>query len=178
MKYSFDRYIFDFDGTIVNLQVNWSEIRSILKVKEKEHNLPSGLKLYEKVMFISQTDPEVLDKIYTVESSIDKPNFTVNQNVLDFIKRDLKTFYIISNNHTKTIKLVLSKLGLIEKCEAIIGIDQVRATKPNPNPFIILNEKLKTKISKCESVLYVGDRPTDEEFAQNTNMSYLDYKEI
>lgn len=170
----YDNYIFDFDGTIVTLDVNWGRLRQSIAeefMSEEEH--ASSLGLHELVKAITDRfGATKRDQIYEIirkhEQPNDKVRYSVNSDTVAFIE-GLREFYIVSNNLRSTINTVLDEMHLSSKCKYVIAYDDVCSPKPNVEPFRLLKDKVNLQGKN----LYVGDKATDKRFAE---MCCIDFK--
>ena len=168
MKSSYANYIFDFDGTIAKLIVDWEECRSLVKKYCFKHNISSDLSLSQKIVELGQISGHYLDMIYKLETCNGKPNYCLIEPTINFIKSLEQEIYIISNNHSQTIVDILAKEDLMHSCKKIIGIDDVIFSKPNNEPF----EQIKPYINLGSS-LYIGDKETDQQFAKESSLDFI-----
>lgn len=164
-------YIFDFDGTIVDLHVNWKELKKEVNNLCEKYSIEMNQKLNLKIDQL-KSKTNVLDIVKRFEQVDEKVSFSRVSKALDFID-NLDEFYIVSNNLNSTIQKVLKDIKLSNKCKKIIAIDDVEKSKPSNESFFILKGYLQYKTS-----LYIGDRETDKKFAENCKMKFKYVEEI
>lgn len=171
--------IFDFDGTIVHLQVDWQALRDdVFKTFYRSCDFKPD-KLSTMIEYIltdgMQNRPHLTRLIEKYEQQDNAVKFTPICGIVDILRR-IDCFYIVSNNLHSTIAHVMGKLGLSGKCGKIVGFDDVSEIKPSPAPF---NNILETTNDTQKSrYLYVGDRLTDKMFAANSGIDFMSVKEI
>tara|TARA_B100001057_G_scaffold398863_1_gene409617 strand:- start:639 stop:923 length:285 start_codon:yes stop_codon:yes gene_type:complete len=85
--------------------------------------------------------------------------------ILFFLVIPLK--YQFSVN-TKTIRDILIREKLLKNCKLIIGIDKVMTPKPNHEPFKYIQSLIKNGKS-----LYIGDKETDQQFANAAKLDFI-----
>jgi HAD superfamily hydrolase (TIGR01549 family) len=168
MKSSYANYIFDFDGTIAKLIIDWQECKNLVNKHCSKNNIANDLSLSQKIVELGQISEHYLDVIYKLETCNGKLNYCLIKPTINFIKSLEQEIYIISNNHSQTIVDILSKEGLIDNCKKIIGIDNVTFSKPNNEAF----KKIKPYINLGSS-LYIGDKETDQQFAKECNLDFI-----
>ena len=168
MKSSYANYIFDFDGTIANLIVDWQECKNLVNNFCSKNNIAIDLSLSQKIVELGQISEHYLDLIYKLETCNGTANYSLIKPTINYIKSLEQEIYIISNNHSQTIVDILSQEDLMDRCKKIIGIDNVTFSKPNNEPF----EQIKPYINLGSS-LYIGDKETDQQFAQECNLDFI-----
>ena len=182
-KFYFERrkaIVFDLDGTIVNLNVNWQKLKNILSKKFKN--------LYgTKHEF--QTVTDCLDKVLTQEGNTEFLNFlnVIEQfeleNILDstylnetlFFINNLESFKVqkgtklavLSLNMRKTIIQSLKNAKIYEKFDYIVGREDVNRWKPNPDGLLKIQEQFKLK---SEDLIYFGDLEKDVLTGENAGV--------
>jgi len=179
MKYLNNNFIFDFDGTLVNLSADWKLLKKELINLSAEHSLKNELSTYERIIKLQMLDKNLYEKLSKIEAPNQKPIYEINDNVIEFIRSKLDNFSIISSNLTSTINIVLEELDLKKKCIEVIGLDKVSSPKPNKNPFEKLIINLKKRNYNFEGqIFYVGDKKVDQEFANNCDLSFIFYQNL
>ena len=163
---NYDNYIFDFDGTIANLEVDWVSLKNEIKTLCKKHGIEVKQKLNIKIDLLKNNESNLCSIIKKYEQWNNVPKYIINQSIVDFINTK-DSFYVVSNNLNSTVKSVLEELGLASKCKKIIAIDDIKNSKPDTESY----KRLKILL-KIGSSLYIGDRDTDKEFARNCNIDF------
>lgn len=164
-------YIFDFDGTIVDLHVNWKDLKEEVNKLCKQFAIETNQKLNLKIDLLKEKT-NVLDIVKRFEEVDGKVSHTTISKTLELIN-SLDEFYVVSNNLNNTVEQVLEELNLLNKCKKIVAIDDVEKSKPSNESFLKIKESLK-----YEHSLYIGDRNTDKHFAENCNMKFKHVEEI
>ncbi|MGB5920020.1 HAD-IA family hydrolase [Arcobacter sp.] len=169
----YNNYIFDFDGTIVNLNANWPLLKKDINGLCGKYNININQKLNIKIDLLKEkvNAIELFDIIKEYEQNNSEIDFTPINNTLNFIDK-LDYLFIISNNLSSTVKKTLNKLGITKKSIIIIGIDNVQNSKPNIESY----NKLKPFLKEGSSI-YIGDKETDFLFANNCQINFK-YKEV
>lgn len=164
-------YIFDFDGTIVDLYVDWKNLKEEVNSICNSYRIDTNQKLNIKIDLL-KTKIDILDIVKKFEQIDGKVSYIPITRTLEFINI-LDEFYVVSNNLSSTVRQVLNELNLSNKCKKIIAIDNVKKSKPSSDSWLQLKEFLKHGNS-----IYIGDRVTDKEFAETCNMKYKYVEEI
>ena len=173
-KFYFERrkaIVFDLDGTIVNLNVNWKKLKNILS---KRFTTLYG------ITHKFNTVTEYLDKVLEQEDEIEFVNFLniieqfelkniVNSKYLKetlFFINNLESFKVqegsilavLSLNMRKTIIESLKNAKVYEKFEFIVGREDVNRWKPNPDGLLKIQEQFKLD---SDDLIYFGDLEKD-----------------
>ena len=153
--------IFDFDGTIVLLDINWNDWhKGIAKIYKKYNNSfeYKGEYLHIKTNnFIQKYGKALRDEIvefnYNYEKTTTK-GLQLNDALIDFIKNETnRNMYVLTNNDSRNVKKYLETLELIDKFENIICRDNVKYVKPNTEGIDKIIEVERSK----SNFLMIGD---------------------
>jgi len=163
--------IFDLDGTIVNLNVNWRELKQTLSERYSKiydescqfNSISGGLSYIvskddkeELVNFfdlIRKFEVKNIDKNTPIEESI----YFINHLQEFGIKKDIK-LVIFSLNTRKTIKESLKREKILNKFDFIVGREDVRRWKPEPEGLIKIQNHYDIK---ADEMIYIGDMKKD-----------------
>lgn len=172
--------VFDLDGTIVNLSADWPALKKILKTRYKElynescsSNTISGC-LSE---IVAKKDEDQLlkffDLIRTYEmkniqktTPIEESVFFIKHKEQFGVKRDTK-LAILSLNTRTTINKSLELAEIRPNFEIVIGREDVRAWKPEPEGLF----KIKTHFNANEEdIVFFGDLENDIKTGKNAGI--------
>lgn len=153
-----DLFIFDLDGTIVDLSVDWEKMLADLKGKfgnkaESIRGFLDTLKSHDRKRALKIVEKYELERIHSVKA---------NKDMVAFIKKiPGEVPLVIFSTNTKTaIQATLEKVGLKERFRFIISSDDVEKLKPDPGRLNMIIRRLGIK---KEDVVYLGDRGVDLE---------------
>lgn len=169
---NYNNFIFDFDCTIAKLDINWASLKHKVNLLCVSYNISLEQSLNVKIDCLKNTNTDIMAILLQHEQPRGLVKFTPLIKTLCFID-SLDSYSIISNNHSSTVEKVIKKLGIFQKCRKIIGIDMVINSKPNKEGF-----RLTRPILKGGSVVYIGDRLSDETFAKNSSIHFLNIKNL
>jgi pyrophosphatase PpaX len=164
-------FIFDLDGTIVKLKVDWSKLKKVLE--DRFSNLYEESCEFESVStclsyIVSKNDKEELlnfidiirdfelNKIETTEIIPETVNFIQNPDQFG-ISENVK-FAVLSLNTRETIRKSLKIAGIENKFEMIVGREDVRRWKPEPEGLVIIQRYFNIENDK---MVYFGDQKKD-----------------
>jgi len=149
----YDILIFDFDGTIFELN---------LDSESYIHNLGYTM---DEFVFVN---PKIKKKvIYQLEKDrFDISQVKPNIKICQFIKENQnQPLALCSNNSEEVIQNVLQKFGFDSTFDIIVAVDVI-TPKPDPNGLLIIKEKYR----KC---LFIGDNDIDEQAALNAGIDFI-----
>lgn len=174
--------IFDFDGTIALLDIDWLEWHQGIAKIYKKHK-PSfeygGEYLHTKINdFIEECGDSLRDEIvkfnYEYEKQFTK-GLEENSVLIDFIKNETDVnMYVLTNNDSRNIIKHLTSLGLTEKFKKIVCRNDVKYVKPNTEGI----NKIIDKEQLTSNFLMIGDSlDSDRGVAKAIGMDFylIDY---
>jgi len=171
--------IWDFDGTIVHLRIDWKsvkqEIISLLNGKGLQASISQPLNELFSLSKSIGIDSELLSIIKNHER---KSEFVVDEEIVKIIRginRAGLIQCILSDNFTDTIKLILAKIEILEVFDTILGIDITREFKPSPQGLQKLIENYK---AEKDEVLYIGDSWKDKDIGSKEGIKFINIKEL
>ena len=164
-------FVFDFDETIVNLNVNWKDLKEELRLLVLER---FGLDMtfspilekleYLKTKITEQDFQPILEYLKQGEISALKENstkqtvgFTLLENIYKSIvqTRDDRYIALLSNNYTDTITLGAKQYGIDFFISCFVGRDMVKNIKPDVEGIKFIHEQFPS-VNKSE-IVYFGD---------------------
>lgn len=173
--------IFDFDETIVHLNLPWNiysdELANRLTKVDKKlvNQLGSrssfGLRDEMIKVFGNKVKEIVIDWSEEFEDKY-LDGFRDNTNLIEYIKvlHESYSLFIWSSNTSKTIMSHLSRLGIYECFEKLVTSDLVDFLKPNPNGF----DFIKSAQFKLEDYLMIGNSIySDKGAADNAGIEFF-----
>lgn len=160
--------ILDFDGTLVDLQVDWIRLKDHLGKKFDR----DFTKLHENLKKL--TEKEKLDAMQIIKEYeiLNFSKWKTNNNLINWIKDNSNNyfFFILSNNSKTTIKKFLDKTGMNEFITEIVSINDIKNSKPDDEG---LKKILRGNDLEAKDVLLIGDGINDKIIAKNNNAKYL-----
>ena len=176
--------ILDLDGTIVRLSVDWMSLKNVLvqqysKIYGDDCNFESISACLSKI--VEKNDKEVLENFFEIirqfelknikkTQVIDETVYFINNKDLFGIKEGTK-LAILSLNTRKTIIESLKLAYINDKINFIVGREDVRKWKPNPEGLYKIMSHYNLK---KEEMIYFGDLEKDILTGKNAGVeSYL-----
>ncbi len=181
--------IFDLDGTIVHLDIDWQHLKMLLCKRyaklyegekcEFEHIsacLSHVVKKNDEIELSNFFDM-ILDyemKNIRNNKEVEESVFFINHLELFGVKKETK-LAILSLNMRETIMTTLKLANLTQRFDLIIGREDVRAWKPNSLGLLEIQKHFK--VEKKE-MIYFGDTETDIKAGNNAGIEVHLVKEL
>ncbi len=163
--------VFDLDGTIVRLTADWMSLKEHLvfkyqKIYKEKCDFKSMSACLSKI--VEKGDEKVLKNFFDIIRHYELENIKGNQPIEETIffinnkelfegNKDAK-LAILSLNTRDTIIKSLELANILNKIDLIIGREDVRKWKPDPEGLLKIQEYFKTK---KEDMIYFGDLEKD-----------------
>lgn len=163
--------VFDLDGTIVNLKVNWTVLKNIVAKKYEEIYKESCN--VERVsqcltMIVEKKDETVLNNIFDIIRKFELENiqdlkpieetiFFIKNYQLFGVKNEVK-FAVLSLNTRNTIIKSLDIINIYNNIDLIIGREDVRKWKPAPEGLIKIQRYYR---ANRKEMIFFGDLEND-----------------
>lgn len=173
--------IFDFDGTIAKLDIDWlhyrKKLRKILNEKYKM-DLTNGLRVDQmELIALKKIGPHIhpiLIKLRQEYESKPLQNLQKNDNLIELIKDLHKKKVILaicSNNLCETVESVLVYLKINDLFDFITGMENVPYPKPDTSGYIkILN---KFNVSEKDTISIGDSLEIDKRTAETLGIKFL-----
>ena len=171
--------IWDFDGTIVNLKVDWKSMKNTLISEIFNPRFPLFYRMMPISFLIRRIDSDKRDVYLNIIKRFEKnANYRINEHALKVIKfyRLHKKMYILSDNLNSTIKTIFKNLGISEYFSDIIGKEDVYMPKPsNEGLLSLLN---KNNIRDKDKVVVIGDSWKDNIVAYRCGIDFFHVRRL
>lgn len=171
--------VFDLDGTIAKLDVDWLGLRNELKVFfENNYKYKSDfLQLdYEIEKLGERISSKALIDAYTIVEKYEHQNIQNAEQIegsLDLIRYlsdTNKILAIFSNNTRRTVKSVIEHLGIEDIFDIVVGKEDVKKHKPDPEGLILIRNKIK---KQPYEICFIGNTDKDIEAGKRANIRTL-----
>ncbi len=172
--------IFDLDGTIVDLDVDWGNLKIILS--QKYSNIYSDSCEFESIShclseIVKKDDNDVLNNFIDIVRDYELKNLhkSVLLNETIFFIKNLELFGIeketniavFSLNTRQAIMEALKLANIINKIDFIIGREDVREWKPEPAGLLKIQNHYNVEKNQ---MIYFGDLKKDVITGQNAGI--------
>ena len=172
--------VFDLDGTIVKLQANWHSLKDILskrysKMNSESCSFSSISSCLSKI--VEKGDEQELKENFKIIRQYELENITDTElipEIVDFIKNKEKfgiseevRIVVFSLNTRQTVIESLKIAGISSFIDSIIGREDVRNWKPEPDGLIKLMQHYSVS---PEKLIFFGDMKKDIEAGKAANV--------
>jgi len=188
MEKMFKGVLFDFDGTLVYLEVDWGEVRKQLAALAKRYKVSFSEASYSQSIregyksLLKNPKTKKDGKIYLDESygilkeaetaGVDKGRLVPGaREVLEWLAEAHIPVAILSNNDSSCVKKAFAKFGLPAPA-VIVGRDTVSSPKPSTEGAELALKSMGLEPGEC---CLVGDSQPDLEVGKSLgfNMIYI-----
>jgi len=153
--------IFDFDGVIADS--DRAEFEAYREAFEKcgvnltyneflKSRGGTGMELIETILKNKKMSLD-REKIYRAKQEIYEtiiPMIKPFAEIIGLIKRlENYKLAVASSSSSKNMEIMLRKFGVREKFDVVVGSEDIRRGKPDPEVFLLTAEKLKTQRRNC-----------------------------
>jgi len=178
--------VFDLDGTIVNLTADWTTLKNILRERYDRH-YEDSCKFHSISSCLSEIvkkkDEQELQNYFNIIRTYEMENIldtTLKEEVVYFIKnkeqfgiKEVTKLAILSLNTRKTIIKSLELAEIKTNFDLIIGREDVRSWKPEPEGLIKIKNYFEVK---KQNMVFFGDLENDIKTGRNAGIDayYID----
>lgn len=172
IKSDYDLIIWDFDGTIVNLKIDWDEFKKELAVLCDNYNIKYEETYYNYLMYTLEKNGYKEEAFRFVEKKESSADYSIIDNAIHFIKElSGKTQVVCSDNLRQTIVSILCELCIDENFDYLVCKQDVTKYKPDAEGVLKIIDHYPN--IKKDRILYFGDTWKDEEITKATGLDYL-----
>jgi len=176
--------IFDFDGTIAHLKVDWESLKRELNVHFKRfYDFDSDFaSLYQEIDRLSGLLGEkareealaIIEK-YEVRGVENLGIIPETVKLMEKLKDKGIKLALFSSNTRKAVEMALMKIDKLGFFESIVTIEDVSKNKPDPEGLIKILRACKVSES---GALFIGDRQRDLEAGKRAGIKTMLIKEL
>jgi len=166
----YDACVYDLDGTLVRLAVDWDEVARDVAAVLRARNVPvEDADLWGMLELADETGYR-----HPVEETIteyEKAGARASRRLplADELPRD-EPVGVCSLNSEAACRIALETYGLDSDIEVIVGRDSVEGEKPDPEPLLTVVDALG---ASPDRTLFIGDSESDEETAHRAGTQFV-----
>ncbi|MDX1534413.1 MAG: HAD family phosphatase, partial [Thermoplasmata archaeon] len=168
--------IFDLDGTLLWLQVDWREARTALRrIARRFGRASEGVTIWAMLREASGKEAAALREAlcaYEVEGSR-HPEVLPSAALLPHLERE--TIGVVTLNCRAAAEGALRATDLWGDIGALVAREDTSRLKPDPEPLLLCVEKLG---GASERAVFVGDRDRDRETAKAAGTAFLSVEDL
>jgi phosphoglycolate phosphatase len=164
----YDAVVYDLDGTLVRLTVNWDAVARDVAAVLTERGVEPGEDLWGMLEVADETGHR--GAIERAIAAHEKPGARDSERLptADELPRE-EPVAVCSLNCEAACRIALDTHGLAGHVRAVVGRDTVETEKPDPEPLLTAVEALG---ASPERTLFVGDGERDELTAQRAGCGF------
>lgn len=176
--------LFDLDGTLIDTAADFVRIiqamcreakRPLVDAATIRTQVSEGARAMVKLVYpeLEPNDAEFLQHrqafldCYAKQIVVDTDLFTGMYPLLEMLESNDIPWGIVTNKPRSLTELLLAELNLTERCAVLVCPEDVKHTKPDPEPMYLAAKQLNIP---SEKIIYVGDHPRDIDAGRAANM--------
>ena len=166
---SFDAVVWDLDGTLVRLAVDWDRVTSdVAAVFESAGIAPDDRTLWELMNAAGSVGLRTEVEAVVAEHEQTGAQESDRLRLADAVGR-VDAEAVCSLNCAAACRVALDVHGLASSIDAVVGRDTVPAQKPEPEPLL---EALRRLDVPPGDAIFVGDSESDGETADRADVAF------
>lgn len=176
--------LFDLDGTLIDTAADFiriiqdmcgAEQRAVVDAALIRTQVSEGARAMVKLVYPElEVDDAVflahrqrfLD-IYGADIAVDTDLFEGMYPLLEALEANDIPWGIVTNKPRWLSEALLNALNLTERCAVLVCPEDVKNTKPDPEPMYLAANQIQINAKDC---IYVGDHPRDIDAGHNAGM--------
>jgi phosphoglycolate phosphatase len=184
LETSIECVLFDLDGTLIDTAPDFVKVVNRLLAEQQQAPIPSssiyqtvsdGARALVKLAFhIAEDHPDfdalnqrLLDLYYQQLAVTEAKLYPGLDDLLRKLEASQIPWGIVTNKPEKYTRLLLEKLDLLQRCQALVCPDHVTDRKPHPEPILLACQQLGIG---TERTVYIGDHIRDIQAAKNADV--------
>jgi HAD superfamily hydrolase (TIGR01549 family) len=165
----YEAYVYDLDGTLVHLDVDWAAVRDDVAAALRTRGLDvDGVNLWGLLELGDETGYRDIVEEHVSEYERDGARSSQRLAPADRLPHDVPVG-VCSLNSEAACRIALEIHGLDDAVGPVVGRDSHEAEKPHPGPLLSVVEQLG--VSPGET-LFVGDTERDAETAREAGTAF------
>ncbi len=172
----YDAIIYDLDGTLVRLDVDWGDVTRDVRTVYTEQGIDEiDGGLWD--LYLAADTYELADVVeHTIsDHELAGAASSTRLPLADRVTAHSVPVGVCSLNAESAVRSALETHGLADDVDAVIGRDSVPGQKPDPEPLHATVEDLPEPIA---TPVFVGDSPRDRTAAERAGIAYRDVESL
>lgn len=176
--------LFDLDGTLIDTAADFiriiqemcrAEQRAVVDAALIRTQVSEGARAMVKLVYpeLEVDDPVFLAHrqrfldVYGADIAVDTDLFEGMYPLLEALEAKGIPWGIVTNKPRWLSEALLNALNLSERCAVLVCPEDVKHTKPDPEPMYLAAKHIQIDPKDC---IYVGDHPRDIDAGRNAGM--------
>lgn len=176
--------LFDLDGTLIDTAADFiriiqdmcrAEQRTVVDANLIRTQVSEGARAMVKLVYpeLEIDDPVFLAHrqhfldVYGADIAVDTNLFEGMYPLLEALETKGIPWGIVTNKPRWLSEALLSALNLSKRCAVLVCPEDVKNTKPDPEPMYLAADQIQINAKDC---IYVGDHPRDIDAGRNAGM--------
>jgi phosphoglycolate phosphatase-like HAD superfamily hydrolase len=167
---TYDAVVYDLDGTLVQLAVDWAAVADQIKPVIESHGGDASANDALDLLPVAE-EIGIGDEVDALIAEAEREGAHQSERLpaMDaFLERDVPVG-VCSLNSEAACRVALNVYDASAQVDVIIGRDSVTERKPHPEPLLTVVDKLG---AVPEQTLFVGDSESDAETAHRTGTAF------
>lgn len=165
----YDAVVYDLDGTLVDLDVDWDQVEREVAVALRERGVATdGRVLWDMLERSVETGDRDVVEATIAEHEREGARAATLVDLASELPLAVPVG-VVSLNCEAACRLALAEHGLADHVDVVIGRDTVGSFKPDPEPLLAAVEELG---SEPERTLFVGDSASDRTTAERAGADF------
>lgn len=167
--------IYDLDGTLVDLAVNWDEVATAVVQMFGKRGIDTSGNLWDLLDRASNVDLRGHVEEIISEYECEGAHYSERLALADQLVSEDRPVAVCSLNCEEACRIALRKHGLDSHVDAVIGRDTVEKPKPDPGPLEAAAAALDIA---PEKTMFVGDTDRDAITAERAGTGFLYVRDL
>jgi phosphoglycolate phosphatase len=170
----YEAVVYDMDGTLVELDVDWATVReSVAAVYEEAGVDPGGRSLWD--LLEDARDHGLFERVNNAIATYERAGARRSSRLplADEPESLARPIGVCSLNCFGACEIALERHGLEDHVSAVVGRDSVETWKPDPEPLLATVDALG--VDPADAV-FVGDSARDKLTAERAGTAFVFYE--
>ncbi|ADD04292.1 HAD superfamily hydrolase [Natrialba magadii ATCC 43099] len=168
----YDAIVYDLDGTLVDLDVDWNAVAADVKALYADSNVePPSDDLWAMLEWAANAG--LADAVEEAIAAHERAGAPTSPRLAhaDELANGMATtpVGVCSLNCEAACRRALESHGLVSAVDVIVGRDTVETQKPDPEPLLVAVDELGVEPSDA---VFVGDSARDEQTARRAGVEF------
>jgi phosphoglycolate phosphatase len=169
---AFDAVVYDLDGTLVNLVVDWADVeREAAAVLDERDVVADGSDVWAMLDAADAAGSDVRAALETVVAGHEREGARASERLplADDPPRRSVPLGVCSLNAEEAVRIALDRHDLLDAMGAVVGRDTFPERKPHPRPLLECCRRLGVDPDAC---VFVGDSERDAVTAERAGVAF------